>query len=32
MIAKATDAATVLMPPGYFLRDRLNSLISMLEN
>jgi hypothetical protein len=32
VIAKATDAPNVLQPPGSFLRDRLNSLISMLEN
>jgi hypothetical protein len=32
LIAKATGASQVLMPSSYFLRERLDNLISMLEN
>ena len=32
LIAKITGAPKVLMPPSYFLRERLNSLMEMIEN
>jgi hypothetical protein len=32
VVAKITDAKEVLITPNYMLRERLNNLISMLEN
>lgn len=32
LIAKLTGASSILMPPTYLLKERISSLISMLEN